>query len=185
MQNLPIYIQQYSDYCCNLSSGVALIVWFTTNEKHMRVAWTSNNRVISIVACCHGVKFCAYAAQDFRLQQNGAVTRTWRSCQVQPSHKKNMRSVWFVVKRRGCCCNLSGGVALIVWFTTNGMCTKNKNMCVARTSHNSNNRDHSIIACCHGAKLCAYAAWDFWLQHFPRFLQLRVLSNHKKNNVNV
>jgi len=25
-------------------------------------------------------------------------------------------------------CNLSGGVALIVWFTTNGMCAKNKNM---------------------------------------------------------
>jgi len=29
-------------------------------------------------------------------------------------HTKNVRSVWFVVKRRGCCCNLSGGVALIV-----------------------------------------------------------------------
>jgi len=27
-----------------------------------------------------------------------------------------------------CCCNLSGGVALIVWFTTNGMCAKNKNI---------------------------------------------------------
>jgi len=23
------------------------------------------------------------------------------------------------------CCNLSGGFALIVWFTTNGMCVKN------------------------------------------------------------
>jgi len=41
-------------------------------------------------------------------------------------HTKNVRSVWFVVKRKGCCCNLSGGVALIVWFTTNGMCAKNK-----------------------------------------------------------
>jgi len=30
------------------------------------------------------------------------------------------------VTRQGCqCCNLSGGVALIVWFTTNGMCVKN------------------------------------------------------------
>ena len=28
------------------------------------------------------------------------------------------------------CCNLSGGVALIVWFTTNGMCAKNKNVCM-------------------------------------------------------
>jgi len=34
---------------------------------------------------------------------------------------KNVRSVRFIVKRRGCC-NLSVGVALNVWFTTNGMC---------------------------------------------------------------
>jgi len=33
--------------------------------------------------------------------------------------KKNVRSVRFAVKRRGCCCNLSIGVALNVWFTTN------------------------------------------------------------------
>jgi len=88
-------------------------------------------RVISIVACCHGAKLCAHAARDFRSQQNGAVTRMWRSCGVQHSHK-NLRSVWLVVKRRGCCCNLSGGVALIVWFTTNGMCAKNKNICMWR-----------------------------------------------------
>ena len=42
---------------------------------------------------------------------------------------KNMRSVRFVVKRRGCscCCNLSGGVALNVLFTTNWLCAKIKN----------------------------------------------------------
>jgi len=45
-------------------------------------------------------------------------------------HTKNVRSVWFVVKKRGCCCNLSGGVALIVWFTTNEMCAMNKNICM-------------------------------------------------------
>jgi len=44
--------------------------------------------VISIVACCHGAKLYAYAARDFRSQQNGAVTRIWRSCGVQPSHKE-------------------------------------------------------------------------------------------------
>jgi len=38
--------------------------------------------------------------------------------------KKNVWSMRFVVKRRGCCCNLSVGVALNVWFTTNGMCAK-------------------------------------------------------------
>ena len=30
--------------------------------------------------------------------------------------------------RASWCCNLSGGVALIVWFTTNGMCAKNENI---------------------------------------------------------
>jgi len=30
------------------------------------------------------------------------------------------------------CCGLSGGVALIVWFTTIGMCAKNKNICTWR-----------------------------------------------------
>ena len=44
--------------------------------------------MISIVACCHGAKLCANAAWDFRSQQKGAVTRMWRSCRVQPSHKE-------------------------------------------------------------------------------------------------
>jgi len=64
----------------------------------------------------------------------------WPGCEGRARvslHTKNVRSVWFVVKRRGCCCNLSGGVALIVWFTTDGMCTKNKNICVVRTTNNT------------------------------------------------
>jgi len=35
-----------------------------------------------------------------------------------------------VIFMRYYCCNLSGGVALIVWFTTSGMCAKSKNICV-------------------------------------------------------
>jgi len=71
-------------------------------------------RMISIVACCRGAKLCAHAARDFRSQQNGAVTRMWRSCRVQPSHKERAIGVvrW---KKEGSCCNLSGGVALIMW----------------------------------------------------------------------
>jgi len=42
--------------------------------------------MISIVACCHSVTLCAHAARVFRSQQNGAVTRMWRSCRVQPSN---------------------------------------------------------------------------------------------------
>ena len=44
--------------------------------------------MISTAACCHGAKLCAHAARDFRSQQNGAVTRMWRSCWVQPLHKE-------------------------------------------------------------------------------------------------
>jgi len=32
----------------------------------------------------------------------------------------------------------------------------------------------SIVACCHGAKLCAHAARDFWSQHLTKIL------NHRK-----
>jgi len=44
----------------------------------------------------------------------------------------------FLMELFWCCCNLSGGVALIVWFTTNGMCVKNNTpfIYVARTSNN-------------------------------------------------
>jgi len=63
----------------------------------------------------------------------------WSGCEGRAKcslHKKNVRSVRFVVKRRGCCCNLSVGIALNVWFSTNGMCTKNNtHIYVARTSN--------------------------------------------------
>ena len=75
-------------------------------------------------------------------------------------HTKNMRSVWFVVKRRGCCYNLSGGVALIVWFTTNGMCVKNNTIIyVARASNNK--RDCGAWS----LLLLAATVWSF--RQFP------------------
>ena len=52
----------------------------------------------------------------------------WPGCEGRAMwnlHKKNVRSVRFVVKRRGCCCNLSASVMLNARFTTNGMCAKN------------------------------------------------------------
>jgi len=66
------------------------------------------------------------------------------------------------------CCNLSGGVALIVWFTTNGMCAKNKNICMWREQAiiEWSRRVISIVACCHSAKLCAHAARDFRSQQY-------------------
>jgi len=129
-------------------------------RKQAIIEWSWH--VNSIVACCHSAKLCAHAARDFWSQQNGAVTRMWRSCQGQPSHKERAIGA-VVVKRRGCCCNLSGGdvvarrgwccnlsggVALNVWFATNGMWVKNNTIhtvYVARTSR-------VIMACVYVAR---------------------------------
>ena len=152
--------------CCNLSGGVALIVWFTTNGMCVKnstivyVVQASNskrdcdvkalpilmceqlNMMTSvrierlrrmITTCCRGAKLCAHAAREFWSQRNGAVTRMWRSCRVQPSHKECAIGV-VCCKKEGCCCNLSGGVALIVWFTTNGMCVKNNTIILCSAS---------------------------------------------------
>ena len=63
-------------------------------------------------------------------------------------HTKNVRSVWFLVKRRGCCCNLSGGVVLIMWFTTNRMCVKNNTIVyVARASNSKRDCEHDLYCC--------------------------------------
>jgi len=111
-------------------------------------------------------------------------------------HTKNVRSVWFVVKRKGCCCNFSGGVALSMWFTTNEMCVKNNTMVYVAQASNSK-RDYDVVglpiltcerlnvttsireerlrawsllfACCHGAKLCAHAARDLRSQQYTVF----------------
>ena len=43
------------------------------------------------------------------------------------------------------CCNLSDGVALIMWFTTNGMCVKNKTIIYVARASNSK-RDCDVVA---------------------------------------
>ena len=121
--------------CCNFSGGVALIVWFTTNG-----IWVKNNTMIYVARASNSKRDCEddlYGCllprcEALRTCRSGFPIATKWCCdqdvEVVPSsglHTKNVRSVWFVVKRRGCCCNLSGGVALIVWFTTNGMCVNN------------------------------------------------------------
>ena len=63
--------------------------------------------------------------------------------------------------------NLSVDVALIVWFTTNGMCSKNNNIYTWREQAiiEWSRRVNSIVACCHSAKLCAHAARAFRSHH--------------------
>jgi len=79
---------------------------------------------ISIVACCHSVKLCAHVAWAFQSQQNGAVTRMWRSCCVKPSQKERVIGAVHCNKE-GYCCNLSTGIVLNAQFTTNRMCANN------------------------------------------------------------
>jgi len=46
------------------------------------------------------------------------------------------------------CCNLSVGVALIVWFTTNGTCVKNNIIIyVARASNSRRDCEHDLYCC--------------------------------------
>ena len=57
------------------------------------------------------------------------------------------------------CCNLSGGVALIVWFTTNGMCVKNNTIIyAARASNNKRDCGHDLYCCllprCEALRTC-------------------------------
>ena len=57
------------------------------------------------------------------------------------------------------CCNLSGGVALIVWFTTNRMCGKNNTIiCVARASNSKRDCEHDLYCCllpqCEALRTC-------------------------------
>jgi len=57
------------------------------------------------------------------------------------------------------CCNLSAGVALIVWFTTNGMCVKNNTIIyVPRATNSKRDCEHDLYCCllprCEALRAC-------------------------------
>jgi len=103
----------------------------------------------------------SFAYMPLRISDHNKMV-LWPGCGGRAEislHTKNMRSVWFIVKRRGCCCNLSGGVALIVWFTTNGMCMKNNIIIyVARASNSKRDYEHDLYGCllpqCEALRTC-------------------------------
>jgi len=66
------------------------------------------------------------------------------------------------------CCNFSAGVALNARFITNGMCAKNNTVYMWRKQGiiEWSPRVISVVARCHGAKLCAYAARAFRSQQY-------------------
>jgi len=116
--------------------------------------------LISIVACCHGGKLCAYAARDFRSQQNGAVTRMWRSCQGQPSHKERAigavrcnKERMLLQPLRWCWCCVD-----CVIHHERDVREEQKYMCVARTSNNrvisSGDLYCSLLPQCEALRMC-------------------------------
>ena len=104
--------------------------------------------------------------------------------------KKNVRSVRFVVKTRGCCCNLFAGVALNVRFTMKRMCANNNTIYMWREQAIIEwlRRMISIVACCHSVKPCAHASRAFWSQQmvlWPRCEGRARCRLHKKNALSV
>jgi len=97
-------------------------------QHHIYVARTSNNRVIAVhdLYCCLLPQYEALCTCCSSFSSRNKMV-LWPGCEgcALWSLQKNVRSVRFIVKKRGCCCNHSVGVALHVWFTTNGMCAKN------------------------------------------------------------
>jgi len=109
----------------------------------------------------------------------------WPGCEGHAEfsfHTKNVWSVRFVVKRRGCCCNLSGGVALdCVIHHERDVHEEQRHTYMWREQAIIEWSWHvnSIVACCHSAKLCAYATRDFRSQQYqPEKQYIRVPWNH-------
>ena len=73
-------------------------------------------------------------------------------------HSKG-KCFWFSGQLHQEYCNLSGGVALIVWFTTNGMSVKNNTIIyVARASNSKRDCEHDLYCCmlprCEALRTC-------------------------------
>jgi len=96
-----IFWKYFNIYLGPVATTLQMLRWnvrFTTNgmytKKNTKYAWREqaiiewSRCVISVVVCCHSAKLCVLATWAFRSQQNGAVTRMWRLCWVQPSHKE-------------------------------------------------------------------------------------------------
>jgi len=137
-------------------------------EQHHTYMWREQAiiewswHVNSIVACCHSAKLCAYAARDFRSQQNGAVTRMWRLCWIQPSHKEHAIGVvrckegMLLQPLRWCCIDCVIHHERDVHEEQHHPYMSCEQAIIEWSWH-----VNSTVACCHGAKLCSYATRDF------------------------
>ena len=143
-------------------------------EQHHTYMWREQAiiewswHVNSIVACCHSAKLWTYAARDFRSQQNGAVTRMWRSCGVQPSHKERAIGAVHCKKEgmllqplRWCCVDCVIHHERDVREEQHHTYMWHEQAIIEWSWH-----VNSIVAYCHSTKLCAHAARDFRSQHY-------------------
>jgi len=106
---------------------------------------------------------CLCVTEGETRQQNGAVTRMWRSCGVQPLHKERVIGAIRCKK---------GGMLLqpLQWCCVECVIHHERDV-RAEQHHTYMWREqaiiewswhvNSIVACCPSAKLCAYAARDF------------------------
>jgi len=145
-------------------------VWRTT--PYIYVAQTSNNRVImacelycSLLPQCKALRICR---SGFPIATNGAVTRMWLSCRVQPSHKE---CAICAVR-----CKKEGILLQPLWWCCVD-CVIHHEQDVREEQHHTYTwrkqaiiegswHVNSVVPCCHSAKLCAYAAWDFRSQQY-------------------
>jgi len=142
-------------------------------EQHLiYVARTSNNRVTMtcelycyLLPQCEPLRTCKLGFSD---SNKMVLWPGYEGHAVWSLHKKNVLSMRFVVKRRGCCYNHSAGIALNARFTMNGMCVKSNTTYMWREQAiiDWSWHVHSIVACCHSAKLCAHAARAFRSQQY-------------------
>ena len=161
--------------------GEQLIVLANANDESDLIGWS----LLLLAAMVRSFAHMPLGISD----RNKMVL--WPGCggRVELSlHRKNMWSVWFVVKRRGCCCNLSGGVALIVWFTTNEMYAKNTNISVWReqarviplewscwvTSNNACEPGEQLIVCLLMPTTRVISSGDLYCCLLPRCEALRI-----------
>jgi len=126
-------------------------------------------------------EICAFCAVQFTWVTEKSIRWSHCRCHTQDFSRNSLRATWAILHRKDvrssnalkyhslcCCCNLSVDVALNLWFTTNGMCAKNKihiYMWHEQAKIEWLRRMIFIVACCHSVKLCALAARDFRSQH--------------------
>jgi len=105
--------------CCKISGGVAWNVWFTTNgmcaknnnTAYTNVGRTSNNRVIAArdLYCCllPQCKASRTCCSGFPIATKWCCDQDAMVVPCETFTQRAVRSVRFVVKRRGCCCSIS------------------------------------------------------------------------------